>query len=89
MGHRLYSASGLYGPGPQLAGLSFSTTPGAPTTVLAGVMVPTIPLFDSVWFQALVVFVALNTLFYAMLAVRNLIPKRPMPPRERPLQGVG
>src|SRR5262245_45589571 len=63
-------------PGPHLAGLSLSTTPGAPTTVLAGLMSPTIPLFDSVWFQALVVFVALNTLFYAMLAVRNLIPKR-------------
>ena len=76
MGHRLSSVYGLHGPGPQLAGLSFSTTPGAPTTVLAGVMAPTIPLLDSMWFQALVVFVACNTLFYAMLAMRNLVPKR-------------
>ena len=76
MGHRLSSASGPYGPGPHLAGMSFPSTPGAPTTVLAGVMVPTIPLFDTGWFQALVVFVACNTLFYAVLAMRNLIPER-------------
>src|SRR5262245_22209600 len=55
------SAPGVHGAGPHSARMSFSTTPGAPTTVLAGVMSPTIPLFDSVWFQALVVFVALNT----------------------------
>ena len=49
---------------------------GAPTTVLAGVMTPTIPLFDSVWFQVLVVFVAINTLLYAGLAVAKLVPRR-------------
>jgi hypothetical protein len=44
--------------------------------VLAGVTTPTIPLFDTAWFQALVVFVALNTLFYAGLALANLVPRR-------------
>lgn len=73
MSHRL--DPGLHAPG--LHGhLSLATGPGAPTTVLAGVMTPTIPLFDSVWFQALVVFVAINTLFYAGLAVAKLVPRR-------------
>jgi hypothetical protein len=39
----------------------FGLVTGPSPTVLAGVMTPTIPLFDSVWFQALVVFVAINT----------------------------
>ena len=73
MSHRL--DPGLHAPG--LHGhFGLVTGPGAPTTVLAGVMTPTIPLFDSVWFQALVVFVAINTLIYAGLAVAKLIPRR-------------
>ena len=75
MSHRL-NAPGLHAPGLHSGPLSLSTVPGAPTTILAGVMTPTIPLFDSVWFQALVVFVAINTLFYAGLAVANLVPRR-------------
>ena len=85
MSHRLHTPGlhspgvhppGLHAPGLHSGQLSLSTVPGAPTTVLAGVMTPTIPLFDSVWFQALVVFVAINTLFYAGLAVANLVPRR-------------
>ena len=79
MSHRLHTP-GLHSPGlhaPGLHGhLSLATGPGAPTTVLAGVMTPTIPLFDSVWFQVLVVFVAINTLLYAGLAVAKLVPRR-------------
>ena len=81
MSHRLHPRTSFPGPRtacPRTASgqLSLSTGPGAPTTVLAGVMTPTIPLFDSVWFQALVVFVAINTLFYAGLAVAKLVPRR-------------
>ena len=74
MSHRL--DPGLHAPGLHFGQLGLSPVPGAPTTVLAGVMTPAIPLFDSVWFQALVVFVAINTLFYAGLAVVNLVPRR-------------
>ena len=59
MSHRL--DPGLHAPGLHFGHLGLSPVPGAPTTVLAGVMTPAIPLFDSVWFQALVVF-AMNTL---------------------------
>ena len=74
MSHRL--DPGLHAPGLHFGRLGLSPVPGAPTTVLAGVVTPAIPLFDSVWFQALVVFVAINTLFYAGLAVANLVPRR-------------
>ena len=76
MSHRL-DPPGLHAPGLHSGRLAMSTTPGSPTMVLAGVTTPTIPyFFDSAWFQALVVFVALNTLFYAGLAVANLVPRR-------------
>jgi hypothetical protein len=74
MSHRL--DPGLHGPGLHFGRLGLSPVPGAPTTVLAGAVTPTIPLFDSIWFQALVVFVAINTLFYAGLAVANIVPRR-------------
>lgn len=33
-------------------------------------------MIDSVWFQLFVGFVVINTLFYAVLAVWNLVPRR-------------
>jgi hypothetical protein len=44
-------------------------------TALAGILLPTDHL-GSGWFQALALFVAVNTLVYAALALGKLVPRR-------------
>jgi hypothetical protein len=44
-------------------------------TILAGILFSS-ELLKSGWFQALAVFVAVNTIVYAALAPRKLVPRR-------------
>jgi hypothetical protein len=44
-------------------------------TILAGILLPS-DVLGSGWFQALALFVAINTLVYAALALGKLIPRR-------------
>jgi hypothetical protein len=44
-------------------------------TILAGILFSS-EVLKSGWFQALAAFVAINTIVYAALALRKLVPKR-------------
>ena len=43
--------------------------------ILLGILLPS-SILQSGWFQTLALFVGINTLIYAALALRNLIPRR-------------
>lgn len=48
---------------------------GAPSPVPAGFLLP-VETLQSGWFQALAIFVAANTVVYAVISLAKLVPRR-------------